>query len=214
MEKIVLEQASKYIEGKTDLVVNGEEFTSDDFTELLLTFKYSNEILIRPVENYLQFKAELVDLKFSNKEKQLLQEGFSKRVIKNEIKKEKLNDFFEKNKYQIYESIYNSIDDDEDEEGSNEVEEPLNEKFKNIAKNIKKVFNNTSVYDNGKSLVFWHTSETIVLYKEQIQVLLETIKELEKLNCNFNFTFIPTFDFSDDENENATGVSFIFKIDY
>lgn len=214
MEKIVLEQASKYIEGKTDLLVNGEEFTSDNLANLILTFKYSKEILIRPVENYLQFKAELVDLKFSNKEKQLLQEEFSKRVIKNEIKKEKINDFFEENKYQIYESIYNSIDDEEDEEKSNEVEEPLNEKFKNIAKNIKKVFNNTSVYDDGKSLVFWHISETIILNRERIQILLETLKELEKLNCNFNFTFIPTFDFSDDENENATGVSFIFKIDY
>ena len=213
MNRIINEMLSKYIEGKTDFVIYGDDFESEDINEMVAVFDFFDELNIEPEDDHLKISGTLTKLNFTDEEKKNLKEKWAKRVIQEEIKKEKIDNFFEENQNAICESFYNSLDDDDDDK-THRVFIPKKEEFEDISMKIKEIFNNTSIYDDGKTLIFWHIGDTIKLNAKQLLDIIDILKFVTSKKCTFSLSIIPKFDFSDDENENATGVNFLLSINY
>lgn len=214
MNKIIRETMAKYVEGKTDFVIYEDNFESNSIDEAIATFDVFKNIKIKPEKDYLKFAGELIDFDFSDKEKAELEQIWTKATLKYELQKQKMDVFYEENKDKIQELFYDFLDDDEDNDESNEVEKPLKKKFEIITRRIKSMFSNISVYDDGKKLTFWHIGKSIELDIVQITRILNILKFIKGGGYGFYIDIMPMFDFLDDENKNATGVSFILSIDY
>lgn len=218
MKKIFFEIYSKYIEGKNDLKVLGDMFESIDVDELIHILAYFNNIEIIPNKELLEFSGQLIDLNLSMLNRKRLEKKWTKMIIQDEIQKQKVDDFFEKNKQQIYINIVNELNFDEviieEVEASKEIKEPKDFYLKLIGKKISNIFSNTKIYDTGENVIFWSTNKNLKFDKQKITEFLNILSIINIKKYNFSFSILPQYDFKNMENENAIGIDIILNIFY
>ena len=217
MKKVFLEIYSKYIEGKIDLKVFGDFFESIDTDELINTFIYFNDITITPNNKTLEFNGQLKEMNLSVLDRKRLENKWTKLVIEDEIHKQKVHDFFIKNKEKIYKKIKNDLKLDEiriDREISHKIEKPKNFYFKLIGEKISNIFPNTNIYDTGKNITFWSKANVINLDKSKITELLNVLSIINVKKYDFAFNILPLYDYADEKNEKIRGINITLNIFY
>lgn len=224
MQDIFIEIQSQFVNNQRNLVVNKLQFETmeqDLFETTLWAFE---NIKISPNKEDLRFEGKLKNLRFSKKNKQDMKETWQRNVFRKLVKENQEKKFLEKYRDEIEVYVDNTI--------NNLIEEREQENGESTQTSAAKIFEeNTTlgtivlifdsifkgkynVYNKDNQMFLWAKDKEFSLTNEDLNKILMIARIIKNNKYKFDFSILPDYDYSDEENEDVQGVSITLNIFY
>ena len=214
MNKLLLDIQTSYANGinKIEFLESHLGFQNAEELHGILTCK---NLQIFPINDTLKFTGELIDLDYTEEERNKLKEKNNKILI-NQILLEKLEEeYYNKNKDVIQDKLaeklmydIETIDDEDDDPYENDIKpNQAPKKVQKIYNIIKRMFKDIRIikFDNNQYTI---TSDmtSVCLNYSQIELLYSLA-----LNYNMEFKILAKYDYENEEDETCYGVKFLWN---